>query len=55
MQIYNKSKSANVNPHPKPNDEALQVLYKNMAGEIEFYNFVRFRFFQQLNKYGIKT
>lgn len=45
---YQMSKDANVNPHPKPSLEAINVLKNKMGFEIDLYDFVKKKF------YGLK-
>ncbi len=42
---YQMSKDANVNPHPKPSLEAMDILRNNMRFEIDLYDFIKKKFY----------
>ena len=40
----------NINPHPKPKEEVMKILRKNMKLDLEFYEFVKQRLARQYKK-----
>ena len=45
-----ESSQRNRNPHPKPKEEVMKILMKNMKLDLEFYEFVKQRLARQYKK-----